>query len=543
VANTSGRVPAVAAVALAALLGGGWLLFGDGWKVRWQVARGAPPASADDSRLAAEALGAMGVGAREHLLAILRDRSTSRARKAWVAAVLLRSPFFAQALVEKEVASDHPPTARAAVFALMGGEEPPESFQSSVAEASRSSPGMAAPVETWDARLGIPVLVEWLARRDDPEAALAALLLAQVPHGDPRVRDALLAVVDEVPDLFAEPEPAGAKARRRTVVHCLQALLAWARDDEAVAGRVARQVAWLLEHAPLAEDGGIQYYGVWLFEVARGRGVDPSLLKSLAGSADPRVRQRLAHTLETVKGAGAGEALASLLGDESSIVRRAALYTLRKREDPLLYDLLPVLVEDANPYVRAEALKFAGELKHVAPGRAREAVPILVEALEEPWPGDPPPTGSPYGLQLRGATVDAVAFTLLALYRITGNSSGLPREVLFDQAKLDEKARSLVEDPKARAAVVAEWRSAVPPRAGERRARALAANLAHRDMDNVLRAARELFRMTGDPGGIPPKILEPADDDAANRDAIRELVRSGKWAEIVAGWRKRVGGE
>ena len=85
------RIQAAAAVAGAVALWCAWALWGTPVKVRWLVARGAPPAAPEAGESAAAGIRAVGVPARPVLLSVLQDGSSSRARKSWVAALLLRT--------------------------------------------------------------------------------------------------------------------------------------------------------------------------------------------------------------------------------------------------------------------------------------------------------------------------------------------------------------------------------------------------------------------------------------------------------------------
>ncbi len=553
---SSARVQAVFAVGLAVVLGGAWLLLGTPVRVRWIVARGAPPAPAHAAAKAADELRAMGTKARPALAGILEDGSTGWARKAWVASVLLRAPYFDHGIVEAALRSPHRPTARAAAFALMNGEEflvrgGAESFGEAVAraESPRTVPAGRAPVETWDATPAIPVLVDWIGDAADPDAVYAALLLGKYPPVDRRVRDALLGAVEEMPRILGKDAGPEAGRRKLVVVDALQALLAWAREDVETASRVAKVVAWIEESGNTDTGWDIQTYGLRLFEVARGRGVDPGLLGSLAKSRNSIVRQRLAHTLESATGAETGVLLQELLRDEVPTVRRAAIHTLRKRKDPLLLDLLDYLVEDAHIYCRADTLKSVGELRGVAPDRVREALPVLVSCLEDPWPGPPVDPASPLAPYFAGARAEVVEGSALSLYMITfqcpgfllppAEKGGRPELAILDNRKRADIAASLAADPARRKAVADEWHAVVRVREEKERIPALVQRLEDRDPENVLRAARELHRLTKESTGFPESILVQGKDDTDARNTIRDLRKKGEWRKVADAWKAK----
>lgn len=552
---SSARVQAGIAAGLAVVLGGAWLLLGTPVKVRWIVARGAPPAPPHAAATAAGELRAMGSAARAPLASLFLDGSTPLSRKAWVASVLLRAPFYDHATVEGALASPEKAVARAAAFALMEGEEflsrgGAGSFQEAVARVSDRGPVAAknAPLETWDPAPAIPVLVEWIRDVSDPDVAFAALLLGKIPPGDKRVRDALLGAVEEVPKFLGKETGPEAGRRKILVVDALQSLLAWAKDDPETASRVAKVVAWIEESGHTDDAWDVQTYGLRLFEVARGRGVDPALLRALAKSRNSIVRQRLAHTLENTSGAETGELLRDLVGDEVPTVRRAAIYTLRKRKDPMLLDLLPYLLEDAHIYCRADTLKSVGELRGVLPDRIRSVVPVLVACLEEPWPGPPIDPASPLAPYFSGARAEVVEGAALSLYMITNRCPGFvipaadggkPELAILDNRKRSDIAAGLAADPAKRRAVADEWHQTVPAWPESNRVPSLVQRLEDRDPECVLRACRELARITKETAGFPPSLLVQGKDDTEARNLIREMRKKGEWAKVVEAWKTK----
>jgi hypothetical protein len=555
---SSARAQAGIAAGLAVVLGGAWLAFGTPVRIRWIVARGAPPASGRSADEAAGELRAMAAESRPILVGMLEDGATAWHRKAWVASVLLRAPFFEQAAVEKGLASSHAPTARAAAFALMDGEELLDrdrrrTFNDAVAAAQDPVDVKArtAPLEAWNPTPAIPVLAAWLGDKADRDARYAARLLGKIPPGDLRVRDALLSVVEEVPRIFTKDAPAELGWRKLLVVDCLQSLLAWAKDDPETASRVAKVVAWIGESGNTETGWDIQAYGLRLFEVARGRGVDPALLRTLATSPNTIVRMRVAHTMETVTGAESGEILKELVRDEAPTVRRAAILALRKRKDTLLLDLAPYLVEDAHVYCRSDALLSIGELRGVAIERCRAVLPLVVSCLEEPWPGggvDPASPLAPYFAAARAEIVEGASLTLYRVlmprvcpgFMVKGEPGKEAENLIFDNRRRTEIARALAADSEKRKKVVEEWRVLVPgPWPESNRVAPLVQRLEDRDPECALRACRELKRLTGEDRGIPAEFHGPSQDDTVHRNRIRELRKDGSWAKIVAQWKAR----
>lgn len=539
--RSSAKFQAACAAVTALLLAGGWALFGTGLRVRWLVTRGAPPAKGEPAAKALADIRALGLEARPALLGILHGSGT-RARRSWVAGALLRGPFFDSAEVEKALGSPDVRTARAAAFALMDGDSGAVSFEETASKVEMSpwkGGPSASPRDAWDPAPAIPVLVEWLADRADIEARHAARLLGRIPPGDDRVKEALLKCVEEVPNLAAAGAPVAVQVRKSVAVDCLQSLLAWARDHEDVPARVSKVLLWIEKEEKSETQWDIESYALRLLEVARGNGVDPAVLEAVAHSKNPIVRQTLANVLETMRWEGTGGLLKELLRDEAWQVRRAAVLTLRKRTDPLLLELAPWIVEDSMIFVRGDCLRALGELNGVSPKGCRDALPLLVSCLEEPWPGPEPGPGAPLAPYIASAKAEVVEGCAVSLYRIARSAPGFGEDGINDMKKRFEISRRLAGSAEERKKVVAEWRKSVPARKEADRVPHLARRLEDRDPANVVRAAKELKRITGDATGFPKEVLEGPEDETAARNAVREARKKGEWEKTVAYWRKR----
>jgi hypothetical protein len=527
------RVQALVAVGLGLALAGTWAAFGTPWRVKWIVSRGAPPAHPARAEAAEREIAALGPPARPVLEGILEDGSSARVRKTWVAAILLREPFFARAAVERALGSAHAPTARAAAAALLGGDGGETAPRLGEVAAPRATP------HEWDPAPAVPVLLAWMADRADPESAVAARLLGRIPPGDPRVRDALLAAVEEAPAIADPAAAAAAKARKPVVVSAIHSLGSWVGSDPEVAPRVSKVVARLAKMEGAEAEWDLQAHALDLLEATRGRGVDEGLMELLAKSPNAVVRQKVSGALVAFPGSAPGRILAGLAGDDWPVVRRSAVRALGSRKDPLLLELAPYLVEDSLVWVRAETLLALGHLTGVDPEGCRAAVPLLVSCFETPWPGMVPEPGSAAAASWDNSLAEIVENCAVSLNRITGRSHGFRPEDLLDWKKRGEVALRLVKDPEARARAVAEWRTSVPPRPEEARVAPLVKRLEDRDPDNVLRAMRELTRITGTSEGFPAGILERAGDDTPNRNAIREWRKTPAHAECLRRWQER----
>ena len=527
--NSRARVQAAVAIALAAALWGGWALLGTPIRVRWLVASGAPPAPEDAQARALEGIRAVGFPAKPALVGVLEDGSSSRGRKTWVAAILLREPFFARADVERALASPEPRVARAAAAALVSRVAP-----DATAGGTTTAPRAAEPV--WDPAPAVPVLAAWLADREDPEAAIAARLLGDLPPATKGAKEALLAVLDEIP-AYAEPGASGAgRERKIALATALKALLPWAPTDPDVCARVVPLLARFA--APGADDfdWDLVDSGLDLVEAARGRGVEEPLMEALSRHPAVPVRMKVAGALVAFPGTWPSRILERLAGDEAPQTRRSAVRSLRKRKDPLLLDLLPYLVEDSLVWVRSEALLSVGELIGVAPERCRAAVPLLVSCFEEPWVGLAPDPGSPAAQAWAAARTDVVESCALALNRVTGRAHGFRPEELLDWKRRAQVAGELASDDALRAKAVAEWRESYAPWPDSKRIPPLVKRLDDRDPDCVLRAMRELKRLTGDETGFPAGVLDRTGDDTPNRNLLREWMKSPDKAKCLEHW-------
>jgi len=523
------RRPAWIALGAALLLWGGYALVREPLRVRWLVARGAPPAPAEASAAAAEGLRAMGPAVRASLVEVLRSPGRTRAARSWVAALLLRGPFFATADVEACLASADPSLARAAAFALLNGEERAPSFEESVGEAlvrGRSGgPPPARIAEPWDfdPAPAVPVLLAWLADQGDGEAHHAARLLGYLPPRDPRVAEALAMVVEEMPEILAPGAPPALQVRKLAVVNAIQSLLGYAPADPEIVRRVGKVIGWI-ESNGLSERGwDVENYAMRLLAVSGGRGIDFEMLSGMAASPNRILRKRLADTLGELPGAEATAALERLVSDEHPIVRRAALRAMRDRGDAAVLRLAPYLVEDSYIFIRSDTLRTIGERNSADPGGVRALLPLLVSCIEDPWPGSEPSSMAP---MIPGGKADVVEAAALSLVRATGLHPGFSdRAMDFEWKERQDTAKRLAGDAELRRVVAAEWRRTVPARAPEERVPYLEEHLKDRDPENVLRAMREILRITGQKRDFPPAALEQTGDDTNARNAVREWMK------------------
>lgn len=540
----SAKVQALVVLGLAAAVWGGWALLGLPIRVRWLVARGAPPATPAASEASAAEIRALGVRARPILLDLFHGSGT-RARKSWVASVLLRAPFFDQKVIEAALALPDPPTARAAAFALLEGEEEIPSYEEAASVAGTPPthrPTPPRPRSEWDPAPAVPVLAAWLEDRSDPEARHAARLLGKVPPGDPRRREALLRTVEEAPEILAADAPPALKARRGALTDSLQSLLPEVRGDPSVAERVAKVIVAVEDRGLTDEGWDVERYALRLLELGRGKGIPPGLLARLAKNPNQILRQVLAGTLESVPGEEATSLLEALAADEVSVIRKRAVYSLMRRKDPAVLRLAPWLAEDSYIYVKADTVKAIDEVRSVDPRGVREMIPFLVACIEDPWPGDGPAPDTPQARMLESGKADIVELAVLALYHLRKACPGFEVGQVEDWKKRAEICRGLVADPAKRKAVVDEWRKTVPAWPQEKRIPALVRRLGEADPENVVRAMRELVRLTGDAAGFPPASLKATGDDTEARNAVREWRKTPGYRETLDRWKAKAGG-
>jgi HEAT repeat protein len=247
---------------------------------------------------------------------------------------------------------------------------------------------------------------------------------------------------------------------------------------------------------------------------------------------------KVAGALETFPGNAPTVVLERLCGDEGPTVRRSAVRALRKRKDPLLLDLLPYLVEDSLVWVRSEALRSVGELTGVDPEGCRNAVPLIVSCFETPWPGEAPDPTSSAAQSWDAARTDVIEACALSLNRVAGRAYGFRPEELLDWKRRAQVASALAADDALRAKAVARWRESYAPWPEEKRIPPLVKRLDDRDPDCVLRAMRELARLTKDTTGFPAGVLERSGDDTPNRNLIREWAKGPEKAKCLEHWRR-----
>ncbi len=535
----SARRQAIWILSAAAVAAVGYAFLRVPLRVQWLVARGAPPADEARSREAADALAAMGPAAGDALRAVFLARGTTWDRRAWVASRLLRAPFYAREEVAAALTAGPPQAARAAAYALLGGERS-AGFGETLGDVHRSRSGLAPPARdsaAWDPAPAVPVLLEWVADGDDPGAGIAARLLGRIPPGNPAIPEALLKVVEEAPALLASsPVTVEVGLRKLVIVDCIQALLRYAPDHPDVVRRICRVVAALGDEGTEERGWDIRRYSLDLLELSRGRGMDFDAVLPLAEGPNRILRQKLASMLGEVRGP-VGPTLLRLAADESPMVRRNAVASLALRKDRDLLLQVPYLVEDSFIFLRADAIRHAGDIHGVDPGLARALLPLLVSCLEEPWPGDPIPT---YPGQRDPGSVEVMSSAMLTLKRLTGLHHGFAEEnEIADPRRRDALAKRMLEEPALREEILAKWREVAPPRPATERLPYLVEHLSDRDPENVLRAMRELQRLTGRSDGFPPEALRMTGDDTDARNAIRTWMGSGRskaletWKGIV----------
>lgn len=536
-ATKKAKVQAAVALGLAVVVAAGWSWFRVPIRVRWLVHRGAPPAEGTPSREAVEGLRAMGREARQPLLDLILHSGEPWENKAWAAAVVLRSPFLADRELRDALKSPDPSTARAAAFALMDGQET-ESFEETRAEQMQRISGMRPPGtkgDGFDATEALPVLLDWVADGKDRHTGFAARLLGQVPPGDPRVPEALLKIVEESPDLLKDGTTDANVGRKLVVVDAIQSLLQYAPRNEDVVRRICAVLGRMQAGGMVDSTWDIQRYAMDLLELSRGRGVDYDVLGMLAKSESQILRQRLAGVLGDLQGPVSG-LLEQLLADEHPLVRQGALISLANRRDPMVLRRARFLVEDSYIFLRSIALKKVGDVYAVDADAARALLPLMLTCMEEPWPGDPVPN---YAAQHDGGVLDVIESCLVSMTRITGLHPGFDKIAdLADHRKTAAVARAIAGRTEEGRRVLDTWAEVVTAEEPEVRIPWLVEHLEKdADPENLLRAMRELHRLTGRSDGFPEGVLPQTGNDTEARNTIRRWMKDGR-ALCVAAWRK-----
>jgi hypothetical protein len=282
----------------------------------------------------------------------------------------------------------------------------------------------------------------------------------------------------------------------------------------------------------------IQKYALDLLELSRGRGIDFKALELLADSENRLLRQKLAGLLGDLQGPVA-VLLERFLADEHPFVRRSALQSLTNRRDPATLRVARFVAEDSYIHLRAMAIRSVGDVYGVDAGYARELLPFVLACLENPWPGD---TVAVYGSQQDGGEVAVVEACLLTLTRVTGVHPGFRLVAeMGDHKALETAARDVLAKTPRGVEILEGWRQVVAAEPEERRLPFLFEHL-QKDVDpeNILRAMRELNRLTKQSTGFPPAALVQTGDDTDARNAIRLWMKDGREACVNA-WKEIVG--
>lgn len=203
--------------------------------------------------------------------------------------------------------------------------------------------------------------------------------------------------------------------------------------------------------------------------------------KQLAKSADVTVRQTVAENLMQTPDPTFDAVLAPMHADAGAFVRKGSIETQVHRNRPTMLAVMDVLLEDADPWVRREAMVACGVFKSTIDGigaRQGQILRILETSSED-------------------ADIDGA---LIALNLMTGQSFG------FAAGDVDGARRHVSEtavaafkaDTEGRRAAVEKWRQHVGGQAvwtdADRR-RTLEKLLQHADPDNVSRAQAELAKL------------------------------------------------
>jgi hypothetical protein len=160
-----------------------------------------------------------------------------------------------------------------------------------------------------------------------------------------------------------------------------------------------------------------------------------------------------------------------------------------------------------------------------------------VEAIETPWAGERPGGDAGFRGMHDAGMAEVIESATLSLRMITGEHHGFTgNEIHFDWKSRLATASGLVTDADARARVVAAWRAGIPDLDERERIPALVRRLRDRDPAAVLRAMRELHRITGAGTDLPAGVLTPSGDDADARNAVRVWMEGADRDRHVQAW-------
>ena len=213
--------------------------------------------------------------------------------------------------------------------------------------------------------------------------------------------------------------------------------------------------------------------------------------KQLSQSADVTVRQTVAENLQATPDPAFDSILAPLHVDAGAFVRKGSIETQVHRGRPTMLAVMDLLLEDADPWVRREAMVACGVFKTTIDGagaRQGQILRILETSDEE--------------ADIEGA--------LIALNLMTGQSFGLAAGDVDGRAqRVSETAvTAFMADVEGRRAAVEKWRQHIGGQAvwtdADRR-KTLEKMLSHADPDNVARAKSELAKLDGATESDPKK--------------------------------------
>lgn len=421
------------------------------WNIvkKWQEKRD------DADETGAKELQALGAGARDEIVAVLRDLPADQMdAKVWIARLLAGEPWFATTTL-KEIAggaAEAVADRRAACCALVDVQQ-----------------------KEVDTELVLPVFEAWLKDASDVDRGMAVVRVEHLwrsgmlnSQWEGRVKALLVQMAKRGAGASPEDED-------RLIEDRASALLAL---DLGVSDPEVRKVLWTV-----AKDDGDD---AWprtcaVRALAQGDVLDAGDVADWAAVAkakDEDVRQAVADNLQRAKLPDYDAVLEPLQFDAKDLTRTGALDSQLKRRRPTMLERFDELIEDGYEWTRFNAMYAAASFKHEKKGLAKRAA-MMLRLVEF---GDDP-------VDVQGAVI--------AMQMLTDETYGFkPTDVHVREQEVDPTAlATFMADTAGRKEAADKWRAHFGAEAtwtDEERAKTLEKLLTAADPKTVERAKAEL---------------------------------------------------
>lgn len=416
---------------------------------KWQTERD------DKEESIAKELQALGAGARDEVIATLRDLSADQMdAKVWIARLLAGEPWFATTSLKEIVADGKSAKCdrRAAACALVDMQH-----------------------KEVDTELVLPVFEEWMKDESDPDRGMAIFRIDSLwrqgmlnSQWEGRMKRVLL-------DLAKHSATAPGMDEDRVIEDRAAALLTL---ELGISDVEVKQALWTVVKD---ETDFVEPRVNAIRALAQGDVLDADTVAdwtAASKSKDEDVRQAVADNLFRAKPPEFDKVIEPLQFDSKDLTRSGAIETQLKRRRPTMLERFDELIEDSGEWVRFNAMFANGSFKHETVGQAKRAAMMLrfVESGDDP-------------VDVKGAVI--------SLFMITGEAFGFkPTDMLVREQEVETTALStFMADKAGRKQAADKWRALFGAEAvwtDADRAKTLEKMLKAADPANVERAKTEL---------------------------------------------------